>query len=102
MYVLNKGVTGHAEVLIFEADGRYSTRFGHSGGIFTFAKDIAVDSKGRIYLSDIHGIEVFDEKGKSLGTISLDLGKTVQAIEVSAKDELYVLTHDEVVKYVPR
>jgi DNA-directed RNA polymerase subunit RPC12/RpoP len=102
MYVLNKGVTGHAEVLIFEADGRYSTRFGHSGGIFTFARDIAVDSKGRIYLSDIHGIEVFDEKGKSLGTISLDLGKTVQAIEVSAKDELYVLTHDEVVKYVPR
>jgi hypothetical protein len=103
IYVLNRAVARHAEVLIFEPDGTYIMRFGEAGGRFTFASDIAVDSKGRIYISDSSGVDAFDISGANLGSISLPLGTRVLAISTTSKDELLVLTgSQEVIKYVPK
>jgi hypothetical protein len=103
MLILNKAVAMHAEVLIYDADGKYLNRFGEKGGRFTFASDIAVDGKGRIYMSDTSGVDVFDMSGNNLGSIPLAIGSRVIAISTTAKDELLVLTGtQEVIKYVPR
>jgi hypothetical protein len=103
MILLNKAVALYAEVLIYDADGKYLNRFGEKGGRFTFASDIAVDGKGRVYVSDTSGIDAFDMSGNNLGSISLPVGTRVKAISTTAKDELLVLTgNQEVIKYVPR
>ena len=97
MLVLNKP---DMEVFIYGADGKYNTRFTSEDDRGGFASDLTVDSKGRIYVSHLHGIEVFDYKGRTLGQIGSSLSDRIEAVEVTAKDELLALTGDgEVVKY---
>lgn len=56
-------------VVRYSPDGVFNTRFGGEGdqpGQFTAILDIASDAYGRIYVSDIYGVSVFDGDGRFL------------------------------------
>ncbi|MDQ3804064.1 MAG: hypothetical protein M3416_09575, partial [Acidobacteriota bacterium] len=56
-------------VLKYTPEGRFVNKFGGSGGEpgqFRAAHAIAVDNKGRVYVSDSKGIQVFDSNGRYL------------------------------------
>lgn len=97
MLVLNKP---DVEVFIYGADGKYSTRFTSENDRAGMASDITVDSKGRIYVSHLHGIEVFDYTGRTLGQIGSSLSDRVEAVEITSRDELLALSGDgEITRY---
>jgi hypothetical protein len=57
----------------FNADGRFVNQFGGAGsepGQFQAMSAIAVDGQGRVYVSDIKGVQVFDENGRYLDTLT--------------------------------
>jgi Tol biopolymer transport system component len=88
-----------SQVFIFEPDGRYSTRFTDEN--LFFPRDIAVDGKGRIYVSHGSGVKVFDYTGRVLGEIALENHDSVEAMEITSKGELLMVLGNEVVaKYV--
>src|SRR4029078_3341220 len=97
MRVLNKP---DMEVFIYGADGKYSTRFTAEKDGAGIASDLAVDSKGRIYISHLRGIDVYDYTGRELGQIGSSPFGRVEALEVTARDELLALSGDgEITKY---
>lgn len=56
-------------VFKFSPDGKFLTRFGDDGdqpGQFRAPGAIAVDGKGRVYVSDFKGVQVFDGNGRYL------------------------------------
>jgi streptogramin lyase len=56
-------------VFKFGPDGKFLNRFGGQGqkpGQFTAANGIAIDGKGRVFVSDMKGIQVFDPDGRYL------------------------------------
>ena len=56
-------------VFKFSPDGKFMTRFGDAGdqpGQFRAPSAIAVDGKGRVYVSDFKGVQVFDSNGRYL------------------------------------
>lgn len=60
---------GHfnSAVLKFTPEGRFVNKFGSAGeqaGQFRAPQAIAVDGRGRVYVSDIKGIQVFDSDGR--------------------------------------
>jgi sugar lactone lactonase YvrE len=60
---------GHfnSAVLKFTPDGKFVNKFGGAGeqpGQFRAPQAIAVDGRGRVYVSDIKGIQVFDSDGR--------------------------------------
>ena len=58
-------------VFKFSPEGRFINRFGSSGeqpGQFRAAHAIAVDGQGRIYVSDVKGIQVFGPDGRYLAS----------------------------------
>jgi DNA-directed RNA polymerase subunit RPC12/RpoP len=61
--------TFNEAVFKFTPDGKFVNRFGGSGdqpGQIRAASAIAVDGKGRVFVSDIKGIQVFDSSGRFL------------------------------------
>jgi sugar lactone lactonase YvrE/DNA-directed RNA polymerase subunit RPC12/RpoP len=69
MYVLG---TFNNAVFKFNSDGKYINRFGGDGderGQFRAPYAIAVDGQGRVYVSDIKGIQVFDSDGRYIDLI---------------------------------
>jgi DNA-binding beta-propeller fold protein YncE len=67
--------TFNDSVFKFGPDGKYIDRFGSSGdkpGQFTGVDTIAVDGQGRIYVSDVKGIQVFDSDGRYLDLIDIE------------------------------
>jgi ribosomal protein L7/L12/sugar lactone lactonase YvrE len=64
--------TFNEAVFKFSPDGRYQNRFGGEGdqdGQFRAPGAVAVDGQGRVYVSDIKGIQVFDPDGRYLARI---------------------------------
>ena len=56
-------------VFKFDSNGKYITRFGSDGdqpGQFRAAQAIAADGKGRVFVSDFKGVQVFDGNGRYL------------------------------------
>ena len=56
----------------FSPEGKYLSRFGSQGnkpGMLYFPKALAVDGRGRIYIEDFNGIEVFVSTGRYLELI---------------------------------
>ncbi|MGH9933122.1 MAG: hypothetical protein ACREA9_28390, partial [Pyrinomonadaceae bacterium] len=56
-------------VFKFSPEGKFLTRFGDAGdqpGQFRAPSAIAVDGKGRVYVSDFKGVQVFDSNGRYL------------------------------------
>jgi DNA-binding beta-propeller fold protein YncE len=80
----------------FNRDGKYLLAWGTPGSApsqFQTVHSIAVDSKGRVYVSDRENnrIQIFDSGGKLLKTWT-HLGCT-QGMFITPKDEMWVVTH---------
>lgn len=89
------------EVFKYSPQGKFITRFGSSGdepGQFRAVEDIAVDGQGRVYVSDIKGVQVFDPNGRYLATILVEKGVPF-GITFNDQNELFVTTRDLVYKY---
>jgi len=87
-------------VFKFNPEGKFVNRFGGSGhqpGQFSAAHSIAVDGKGRIFVGDIQGIQVFDADGRFLTVIKVD-GPAFGMI-FNDQNELLVAARNKVVKY---
>lgn len=71
IYIVNSG----ADVVYkFSAAGQHLATLGPGDGtpsIFKAPQAVAVDSKGRSYVEDFSGIQVFDANGKNLGLIKV-------------------------------
>lgn len=62
-------------VQVYSPTGRLLSRFGSDGdeqGQFRAPQDLAVDGQGRVYVSDINGIQVFASDGRYLDFISVE------------------------------
>lgn len=92
--------TFNEAVFKFAPDGKYITRFGSEGdesGQFSAPSAIAVDGQGRVYVSDMKGIQVFDSDGRYLDKIPADgfvFGMTItannQLVAVSNRPKVYI------------
>lgn len=85
-------------VYVYGADGKYKLNFGNDGdaeGQFNSAGAIAVDSKGRIYVSDWKGVQVFDQKGEYIGIIRLPYRGVAAGMAFNNRDELYLVSRGE-------
>ena len=81
------------DVCKFSRDGKFLTRF--PSGIST-GEGIAVDSSGRVFVSSVSKIHVFDESGKVLH--SFDTKQTF-GMAFNDKDELFATSRPYIVKY---
>lgn len=87
-------------VFKFNPEGKFVNRFGGSGhqpGQFSAAHSIAVDGKGRVFVGDIQGIQVFDPDGRFLTVIKVD-GPAFGMV-FNDQNELLVAARNKVVKY---
>jgi DNA-binding beta-propeller fold protein YncE len=92
--------TFSSAVFKFSPEGKFVNRFGGTGdqpGQFRAAHSIAVDGKGRIFVGDIKGIQVFDADGRYLNLIKVD-GPAFGMI-FNDKNELIVAARNKVVKF---
>lgn len=92
------------EVFTYAPDGNLTKRFGGRGdadGLFSNPDALAVDGKGRIYVGDWEGVQVFDRSGIYLGLIKLQRG-TVSGMAFNDKNELFVVSRSvgQVTKFV--
>jgi LSD1 subclass zinc finger protein len=87
-------------VVKYTPEGRFVNRFGGAGGEpgqFRAAHAIAVDNKGRVYVSDSKGIQVFDPNGRYLDLFKPD-GPAFGMV-FNDRNELFVAARDKVIKY---
>lgn len=87
-------------VFKFGPDGKFLTRFGDAGeqpGQFRAAYTIAVDGKGRVFVSDIKGIQVFDGNGRYL-TVFKPAGYAFGMV-FNDKGELFIAARTHVLRY---
>ncbi len=87
-------------VFKFSPDGKFQTRFGDDGdqpGQFRAPGAIAVDGKGRVYVSDIKGVQVFDTNGRYLRSFKPD-GIT-SGMLFNDNGELFIAARTKVLKY---
>jgi hypothetical protein len=88
-------------VFKFGPDGRFLTRFGSAGeqpGQFRAPHSIAVDGKGRVFVSDIKGIQVFDGNGRYI-TVFKPEGSAFGMI-FNDKGELFIAARTKVLRYL--
>lgn len=95
LYVLDQW---KAHVYHLNRDGRFVDRFG--GGGFPPAEDVAVDGRGRVFVSDLRGaIRVFDASGQPMG----DIGGAglVFGVALNDRDEVFAAARNAhaIVKY---
>jgi len=87
-------------VFKFGPDGKYLNRFGGSGdqpGQFRAPGALAVDGNGRVFVSDIQGIQMFDSNGRYLDTFKAD-GSNASGMVFNDKNELFVVAREKVIK----
>jgi DNA-binding beta-propeller fold protein YncE len=87
-------------VFKFGRDGKYINKFGSAGdkaGQLQAPVAIAVDGKGRVYVADMKGIQMFDGDGRYLGIFKPDNGHASGMI-FNDKGELFVVDRTKVVK----
>lgn len=87
-------------VFKFSPEGKFVNRFGGSGhqpGQFSAAHSIAIDGKGRVFVGDIQGIQVFDSDGRFLTVIKVD--GPAFGIVFNDQNELLVAARNKVIKY---
>lgn len=86
-------------VFKFGPEGKFLNRFGGSGdqaGQFRAAHAIAVDGKGRVFVSDIKGIQVFDSEGRYLTVFKVE--GSAFGMVFNDKNDLLVAARNKVVK----
>jgi hypothetical protein len=87
-------------VFKFSPDGKFLNRFGDSGeqpGQFRAPSAIAVDGKGRVFVSDIKGIQVFDSNGRYITVFKP--GGIASGMVFNDKNELFVASRTKVMKF---
>jgi sugar lactone lactonase YvrE/DNA-directed RNA polymerase subunit RPC12/RpoP len=87
------------EVYRLDRSGRFVDRFGGQGqGAFSH---VAVDGRGRVYVSGMSGITVFGPDGQQLASLG---GGVVFGIAVNDRDEVFAALRNqhEVVKFRPK
>ncbi len=87
-------------VFKFSPEGRFLTRFGGDGdqpGQFRAPLAITVDGRGRVFVADFKGVQVFDGEGLYLGLI--DVNGPAYGISFDDKGNLWVATGKMVYKY---
>jgi outer membrane protein assembly factor BamB len=87
-------------VFKFGPDGKFLTRFGSQGqqpGQFSAGDAIAVDGKGRVFVSDSKGIQVFDADGRYLTVFRAE--GPASGMVFNDKNELFVVARTKVIKY---
>jgi hypothetical protein len=85
-------------VFKFSPQGRYVDRFGGEGSgpdQFRSPSSIGVDSQGRVYVSDLNVIKVFDSNGNFIRTIQPENG-AYRDFAFDLNDNLYIVINDEV------
>ena len=93
--------TFNEAVFKFSSQGKFLNRIGGEGdqpGQFRAVEDIAVDGQGRIYVSDIHGIQIFDSEGRYLDVIFIEGAPF--GLVFNIQNELLVSNRDYVYKFV--
>lgn len=98
MYVLG---TFNNAVFKFTAEGKFVNKFGGDGdqpGQFRAPQAIAVDGKGRVFVSDIKGIQIFDSDGRYLQLFKPD--GLASGMVFNDKGELFIAARKQVLKYV--
>lgn len=86
-------------VFKFSPDGKFITRFGDAGdqpGQFRAPSAIAVDGKGRVYVSDFKGIQVFDGNGRYLKVF--DPAGTASGMVFNDRNELFIAARKHVLR----
>ena len=86
----------------FGPDGKYINKFGGDGdkpGQLRAASAIAVNGHGKVYVSDIKGVQVFDSDGRYLQVFKPD-GGHASGMVFNDKNELFVVDRTKVVKLV--
>jgi len=99
IYVLGKF---NNAVFKYSPEGRFLNKFGGNGdgqGQFHAPQAIAVDGQGRVYVSDIKGIQVFDSDGRYLDLFKVD-GNIAFGMVFNDKNELFIAARTQVIKYV--
>ncbi|MDT4898128.1 MAG: hypothetical protein QOH25_3205 [Acidobacteriota bacterium] len=92
---------GHETIFKFSPEGRFVNQFGGAGnepGQLRAAQAIAVDGQGRVYVSDIKGIQVFDANGRYLDVFKVE-GNVAFGMVFNDKNELFVAARTQVIKY---
>ena len=70
---------------------------GEQPGQFRAPQSIAVDGRGRVFVSDIKGIQIFDGNGRYLRTFSSEGGAS--GMVFNDNNELFVVGRTRVIKY---
>jgi sugar lactone lactonase YvrE/DNA-directed RNA polymerase subunit RPC12/RpoP len=89
----------NSAVFKFTPEGKFVNRFGGPGdqaGQFRAAYSVAVDGKGRVYVGDTKGIQVFDDNGRYLTVFSPNV--LAFGMVFNDKNELFVAARNHVVK----
>jgi DNA-binding beta-propeller fold protein YncE len=89
----------NSAVFKFSPEGKFITRFGDAGdqaGQFRAPSAVAVDGKGRIYVSDFKGVQVFDSNGRYLAVF--DPPGTASGMVFNDKDELFIAARNHVLR----
>lgn len=82
----------HEAVFKYDPAGTFMNRFGSAGsepGQFRAPHTLATDGRGRVYVSDIQGIQVFDAEGRFLE--HLPVGRTLFGMIFNDEGELFVV-----------
>jgi DNA-binding beta-propeller fold protein YncE/DNA-directed RNA polymerase subunit RPC12/RpoP len=90
--------TFNEAIFKFGPNGKYITRIGGEGdeeGQFSAAYVLAVDNQGRIYVSDMKGIQVFDADGRYLDLIKTN--RFAYGITITDDNTLYTINGDKMV-----
>lgn len=91
--------TFNSAVFRFTSEGKFVNRFSGPGdqpGQIRAASSIAVDGKGRVYVCDIKGIQVFDADGRYLMALKPDVSSF--SMVFNDKNELFVVARKQVIK----
>jgi outer membrane protein assembly factor BamB len=101
VYLLSTSYMNEA-VYVYSPDLNYRLSFGTTGdaeGELDSPSAIAVDSKGRIYVADWKGVQVFDAKGKYIGIIRLPFRGLADGLAFNNRDELYLVSRGQTKVY---
>lgn len=91
--------TFNSAVFRFTSEGKFVNRFSGPGdqpGQIRAASSIAVDGKGRVYVCDIKGIQVFDADGRYLMVLKPAVSSF--SMVFNDKNELFVVARKQVIK----
>jgi hypothetical protein len=98
IYALGSFTNG---IFKFSSNGKFLNRFGGPGnqpGQISASHAIAVDGKGRVFVSDSQGVQVFDSDGRYLTVFKP--GGVAFGMTFNDKNELFIATGNKVTKFV--